>query len=187
MPMKNLEEFDIVSKKSLEDSIQSGLNILRNSGYMTEITRETFKNYIYGRKLSIEAVAHIFGVTTASVHKWLNGKTKRLPVSSRRKMLAFLDGRCEADINYCRRRNSLVAEESMNYDVPLDMAYLLERIRKIYEIFSHDKNLGEIFLKKMEIAMMESFKELIPPIVNQLRYVVKGDGKDGSSSDSGGK
>ena len=60
MSGKRTEEFDIVSKKSLADSIQSDMNILRNSGYMTEITRETFKNYIYGRQLSIEAVAHIF-------------------------------------------------------------------------------------------------------------------------------
>ncbi len=180
MSSKKTSESNCDVSHTLSDDISLDLSILRKTGYFSEILREHFKNTIYARQFTIELVARVFGVTTASVHKWINGSTKRLPVASRRKMESFLNGQCEDEIIYHSRRNQQIAEDTIKYNVPNDFAYLMERIRKIHEICSQSNELSRIFIEKMDAAMLRSLRELLPPILHQLTS------KDDNSGNSGG-
>ena len=157
---------------SHEDTIrfQREINLLRNKGVFTEIHRESFKDIIYSNGLSTNAVARIFGVTTTTIRKWLNGTTKRLPISARKKMASFLSGQCSTEISCYTAKQENVAESLDLYDVPPQLLYLMERLRRMYDVITQVNGLEKTFLKKLDEAMKRVLAELLPSIVEDLKY-----------------
>ena len=151
-------------------SIQHEINLLRNKGVFTEIHRESFKDIIYTNGLSTNAVARIFGVTPTTIRKWLCGETKRLPISARKKMASFLSGQCASEISCYTAKPENVAESLDLYDVPPQLLYLMERLRRMYDVINQIKGLEKPFLRKLEEAMKRILAELLPSIVEDLKY-----------------
>ena len=157
---------------SHEDTIrfQREINLLRNKGVFSEIHRERFKDIIYTNGLSTNAVARIFGVTPTTIRKWLGGMTKRLPISARKKMAAFLSGQCTTEISCYTGKHENVAESLDLYDVPPQLIYMMERMRRMYEVINHVNGLEKTFLRKLDEAMKRILAELLPSIVEDLKY-----------------
>ena len=159
------------SGNSPEESMifQRELNLLRSKGIFTELARESFKDIIYGNSLSINSVARIFGVSGTTIRKWLNGITTRLPISARRKMVSFLTGGCDFEISCYSEKRDCVSEVSAIYDVPPQMRYVMERVRRMYDVVNQIEGLEKPFLKKMDEAMQRILSELMPLIVEDLK------------------
>lgn len=169
--MSLMNQNETSNTKSPEDAIlfQREINLLRKKGLLSEIAREKFKDIVYSNGLSIKSVAEIFGVTTATVHKWMSGVTKRLPTSARFKMASFLTGGYDMEIA-CYAGNKLhVAENAAAYNVPPQLVDLMERLRKIYEVVNQVNGLDKPFLRLADEAMTRILQQLIPSIVRELR------------------
>ena len=156
---------------SPEETIKSQreINLLRSKGVFSEIHREFFKDIIYSNGLSTNAVARIFGVTPTTIRKWLGGETKRLPTSSRKKMASFLSGRCATEISFYTAKQENVAENQTVYDAPPQLMYLMERLRRMFQVITQVNGLEKTFLKKLDEAMKRILAELLPSIVEDLK------------------
>ena len=156
--------------KTPEDAIrlQSEIYLLRKKGILSEMARERFKDIVYKNGLSNKSVSEIFGVTTATVHKWLSGMTKRLPIATRYKMASFISGGYDIEIS-CYTGNKQMVAENKVYDVPPKIADLIDRLRRIYDVVTQVKGLDKPFLKLADEAIKQILAQLIPSIVRELR------------------
>ena len=150
-------------------SFQREINMLRNKGIFSEIHRESFKDIIYSNGLSTNAVARIFGVTPTTIRKWLGGTTKRLPISARKKMASFLSGQCAMEISCYTPKHDNVAESLAMYEMPPQLVYMMERLRRMFEVITQVNGLEKTFLRKLDEAMKRILAELLPSIVEDLK------------------
>ncbi len=170
--MTDKDQNCFLNDSSHEDTIkfQREINLLRNKGVFSEIHREKFKDIIYKNGLSTNAVAKIFGFTPTTIRKWLGGTTKRLPISARKKMASFLSGQCATEIACYTTKHENVAESLDLYDVPPQLIYMMERLRRMYDVITNVNGLEKPFLRKLDEAMKRILAELLPSIVEDLKY-----------------
>lgn len=126
-------------------------------GKFTDQIRKLIRDKRLELGLPYHTISQYFTINWSTFRKWENGETGRCELRHRPLIESFINGDLDEDLK------AIFVSSNMKYPqgTPIQVFQAMERIANTYTLCSHNPEIGDDLLNKIEMAAIDTLKSLV--------------------------